>query len=219
MSFVSARSLMAALPENSLAVAVDFNTDFFDLEGSKLPVAGSSAIIKPSNEFLAALWPSKVKAVLFTSDSHTEDHVEYQPDGTPFPQHCVKGTSGEKLVVVPNIVPRPIPLFRLEKNVFDMWEEPDLAVKPLDVVTNSQYGEMTREQFFKTFKDQGVNDAIVIGVTSDICDNFAIRGLLNFGFNVTCVRPFMKGLFREIEQVVAEDYAKEAAEGRIKIIG
>lgn len=219
MSFFSARSLMAALPDNAILVAVDFNKDFFDLEGSNLPIPGSSFIIQPSNDFLAALWPSKIKAALFTSDSHTEDHVEYQPDGTPFPKHCVKGTAGEALVVTPNIVPRPIPLFRLEKNVFNMWEEPNLSVMPLDIVTRSQFGEMSREAFFQTFKDRGVQDAVVIGVASDICDNFAIRGLLDFGFNVTCVKPFMKGLFREIEQVIAEEYAKEASEGRIKLVG
>lgn len=179
--------------------------DFMDLEGSALPVEGSSKIIEPINEFISRLRPNEYEGVLFTQDWHTADHIEYQPDGEPFPKHCVEDTEGAKLSVVTAIVPRPIPLYYLHKNMFDMWGEDSVKIMPSDIVTKQNFEATQRDKFFKDLKDR-VDEIEVIGVTSDVCCNFAIGGAVKAGFKVTVYGDLVKGLFREIDQVLVEDH-------------
>lgn len=207
------RSILAALPLQYFLLVVDDQHDFFDLEGSCLPIPDSKKVIEPTNQFLQMQRYNQCKGVLFTQDWHNADHVEYMPDGNPFPKHCVEGTKGAKLAVLSATVPSPIPLLNLRKNVFNMWEESSLQVAAMDPVSRIRFGNepQDRDAFFAEMLEKGLKDVVVIGVASDICVNFAIKGLVERGFNVTVVRPLCKGLFREIDQVVAEDYNNSVA--------
>lgn len=178
-----------------MLLVVDVNRDFFDLPGSRLPIQGSRDIIPVIRDYLAT---TTAELVVFTSDSHDESHVEYAPDGTAFPQHCVRGTDGEVLVADHRDLPAGIPAFRLEKNVFDMWEEDNTFL------TNyaDEYWTQSRDEFFADVKKRGITEVKVIGVAADFCVNFAIKGLVERGFNVTVIRSCTKGLFREIDDVV-----------------
>lgn len=176
-------------------VAVDLNTDFFDLPGSKLPIPGSKEIIGPIKDFLGS---TTADLVLFTSDSHDPNHVEYAPDGSAFPQHCVRGTAGE--VLVADYRHTVIPAYRLEKNVFDMWAEYGIVTSYDDDMWT-----MDKEDFFTELQSRGIHDIVVIGVASDICVNFAIKGLVDRGFTVHVMAQYTKGLYREIVEVV-KDY-------------
>lgn len=207
------RSILAALPQSYFLLVVDDQNDFFDLEGSCLPLPDSKKVIDPTNQFIQMQRYNQCKGVLFTQDWHSAEWVEYMPDGQPFPQHCVENTKGAALAVQYATVPSPIPVLNLRKNVFNMWEESNLVVNPMDAVTRSRFGNepQDRDEFFKEMLERGTKDVVVIGVASDICVNFAIKGLVERGFNVTVVRSLCKGLFREIDQVVAEDYNNSVA--------
>lgn len=202
------RSILAALPLQYFLLVVDDQNDFFDLEGSCLPIPDSKKVIEPTNQFLQMQRYSQCKGVMFTQDWHNADHEEYMPDGNPFPKHCVEGTKGAALAVQFGTIPSPIPVLNLRKNVFNMWEESNLQVAAMDAVSRARFGNepQDRDEFFKEMLAKGIKDVVVIGVASDICVNFAIKGLVDRGFNVTAIRPLCKGLFREIDQVVAEDY-------------
>lgn len=211
-SFIE-RSLLDALPKNYFLLVVDDQNDFFDLEGSCLPIPDSKKIIEPTNQFLRMQRYSQCKGVMFTQDWHNKNHIEYMPDGQPFPQHCVEGTKGASLSVQAGTVPTPIPVLNLRKNVFNMWEESNLQVTAMDAVSSAHFGSepQDRDEFYKEMLAKGIKDVVVVGVASDICVNFAIKGLVDRGFNVTAIRPLCKGLFREIDQVVAEDYNNSVA--------
>lgn len=201
------------MTDKKLVVVVDMQNDFMDFEDSNLPIPGSSDIIPEVNHYITReLRPGNVAAVVFTQDWHDEDHVEYDPDGNPFPKHCVKGTKGAELCVGDGSVPRPIPVVGLRKNMFDMWGEDDLTVFPKDSISEERIQRMfnttepNRDAFFEYWKKQGVTDVEVVGVAADVCVNQAVHGLKNRGFRVTVRGDLTKGIFRQMDQVVEEEH-------------
>ena len=186
---------------------VDMQRDFMPFDDSKLGVPGADATIEPYNEILRNLDPIDVSFVVVSEDCHAADFVERMPDGSPFPAHCVVNTEGQKTIVdLDSINPR-IPVFLIRKNAFDVFEEPTL-----DVIEyrSGAVLPLSRDQFFEGTLARGLIDVELGGVTSDICVNKAGKGLLDRGFNVTVRRSCTKGLFREIDQVNAEDWGGRA---------
>lgn len=176
-------------------IVVDMQKDFVDANG-KLYVKGSADIVKPVNDYLANLNPNEVVGVLFTYDTHSEDTYLTSEEAKQFPPHCYKGTDGWELGVDKTLVRPEIPVFTLEKNVFNMWEESELIINDYRlkiVVTNHD-----RDYFFKNI---GVTNVDVVGVASDFCVKWAIDGLLDRGFNVTVPRALVKGIFETIDEV------------------
>ena len=51
---------------------------------------------------------------------------------------------------------------------------------------------------------------MVIGVAADYCVRWAIDGLVERGFRVIVPQALTRGIARPIEQVLAEDFAREA---------
>ena len=186
---------------------VDMQRDFMPFEGSALPVPGGDAAIAPINARLEALDPKEYEFVVFSEDFHAPDFVEHMPDGTPFAAHCVAGTEGAKTIVDLSLVPANIPVMLIRKNAFDVWEEDTLPV--FDFRTGQKM-DLERNELFSSAQDMDVVDVVLTGVCSDICVSQAGKGLLDRGFNVTVPRNCVKGLFREIEQVNAEDWGGRA---------
>jgi len=173
---------------------VDFQVDFLDLVGSKLPIPGSKELIIPMTQYLIDLNPDEIEAVVFTKDWHEADFVETMPDGTPFPSHCVKNTVGSRLAVNQLVINSDIPVYTIYKNAFDTFEEDNLRIEG--------YGTMkTRDQFFSEMLAAGVNEIEVGGVATDICVDFFVRGVAALGFDVTVKGSISKGLFRQIEEM------------------
>ena len=67
-----------------------------------------------------------------------------------------------------------------------------------------------RDAFFRDLRARGVEDAVVIGVAADYCVRWAIDGLVERGFRVIVPQALTRGIARPIEQVLAEDFAREA---------
>jgi len=183
--------------EKKLVVVVDFQVDFLNLKGSKLPVPGSKELIGPMTEYLLALRAENTVGVLFTQDSHSPEHVEYMPDGTAFPSHCVIGTQGHGVAFNTELIDLGIMVYGLQKNEFDMFAEEKLSVYHQNLTTD-------RGAFFAQIKQAGVTDVEVVGVATDICVNFTVLGLIKLGFNVTVRSDLVKGLFRQSEEMANE---------------
>ncbi len=211
------------MPNTKILVVVDTQIDFVMTDGH-LPVAGAEQIITPGIRFLTKLDPVTYAAALFTFDTHHPDEYLGSPEnlGVPeknipgFPLHCVKGTPGWENVFNPNLVPQPIPAYRLEKDVFDMWEKPgdDTLVYPImrEAGLASAIGR-NRESFFDHLVPPTVDTATVLGVASDFCVAHAIRGLLARGLKVEVVADLTAGILRDIAQTIADDFP-----GRVSII-
>lgn len=179
-------------------IVVDMQKDFVNEDG-KLYVPGSSEIIQPINDYLASLSKDDTIGVLFTLDSHYDYIYPDSEEAKQFPPHCYKGSIGWELAVDKNLIHRMIPVFKLEKNVFNMWEQSHLEIMwPVKSIPGSWHTKF-RELFFKS--NRVTNDVVVIGVASDYCVKYTIEGLLERGFNVTVPRALVKGISMSIDEV------------------
>lgn len=182
-------------------VVVDTQADFMHGEGA-LAVDGAEALIGPMQAWLAALDPADTAGVLFTFDTHLADTFPRSAEAEQFPIHCVRGTPGWQNVLDAHATPPGIPIYRIEKGVFDMWAEPDLVIEAIGT------GEATpRDAFFAGLKAKGVEQVTVIGVAADYCVRWAIDGLVARGFSVQVPPNLTRGIARQVEEVLAAEFA------------
>lgn len=183
---------------SKVLLVVDAQNDFMKSTGT-LSVPGAESLIAIVNDFISKLDHTEYHAVLFTRDTHETE--EGAAEGNNFPPHCMVGTSGWELSVDSEEVPGRIPTFFINKNFFDMWKEPVIFV-----TNHNDMKVSNRDALFNQWKDRGITEIEVIGVCSDICVMYAIKGILDRGFKVTVRRNMVKGLYKEIDQVVSDDF-------------
>ena len=186
-----------------LVIVVDTQFDFMAAEGA-LSVKGADALVPASRAFLEKLDPETTAGVLFTFDTHDPDVYARSPEAEQFPPHCVRGTAGWENMLGAGAIDKRIPVWRLEKGVFDMWAEEDVAIRP---ERDPDAPPVPREEFFQRLQDAGVRHVTVIGVAADYCVKWAVDGLVARGFHVTVPEALTRGIERQIGQVVNEDFA------------
>lgn len=188
-------------------VVVDTQWDFMHPNGA-LSVAGADALVPAAEAFLASLTPKDTAGVLFTFDTHEPEVYARSAEAEQFPPHCVKGSHGWANVLEPELVDAAIPVYRIEKGVFDMWAEDGLLLR------DAQDPSVTyeRDAFFERLKER-VPAVTVIGVAADYCVKWAVEGLLARGFEVTVPDALTRGIARQIRTVATEDFA-----GRLRVI-
>jgi nicotinamidase/pyrazinamidase len=184
-------------------IVVDTQGDFMHVDGA-LAVAGAAPLAGAMQDWLAALDPQAVSGILFTFDTHEPGVYARSPEAAQFPIHCVRDTDGWRNVLDWTAVDPAIPVWRLEKGVFAMWEEPGLLVR--DARRPDAPG-IDRDAFFAALKARGVTDVTVIGVAADYCVRWAIDGLVARGFEVLVPPHLTRGIERQIDAVVAESFA------------
>ncbi len=208
-----------------LALIIDAQEDFMDPDGA-LPVPGADAVVPILNEYLSSLTlENGYIGAVFTADTHDEETYPNSPEangdpdnGIPgFPPHCYTGTDGFKFAVDPSLIPKDeedgskIDVMILNKGVFNMWEEDNLAVRPYKVTGEiiAYRGEQDRDTFFNNLITAGIDEVEVVGVAADYCVKWAIDGLVARGFKVIVYDNLTAGIERDIHQVVAEDFVGE----------
>lgn len=190
----------------SFVIVVDMQRDFVAADGA-LPVAGAPDIVAPMTRWLGALRPDAVAGVLFTADTHVPAVYAVSEEARMFPPHCARGTPGWALVVDPGAVDPAIPHYRLEKGVFDMWAEPDIAIMRIG---SGGAGAVARDAFFDGLRGDGIVDVVVIGVAADYCVRWAVEGLIARGFRVTVPAALTRGIDRPIAAVARDEWAGAA---------
>ena len=191
----------------SFVIVVDMQRDFVMADGA-LPVGGAEALIEPVRAWLAERTPEDIAGMLFTFDTHVPEVYAGSPESESFPLHCVRDTPGWALVADWTEVDPAIPVWRLEKGVFAMWEEPGLVLRD----ARGGKEEVDRDAFFRDLKASGVDHVIVIGVAADYCVKWAIDGLVERRFSVEVPAALTRGIEREMAQVVAEEFARTGVE-------
>ena len=184
-------------------VVVDTQWDFMAAEGA-LAVAGAEGLVAPMGAWLSALEPHETVGVLFTFDTHFLETYSASPEAEMFPIHCVRGTRGWGNMLDVALVDPAIPVWRIEKGVFDMWAEPGLGIED---ARDAGRATIARETFFAELTASGVTEVTVIGVAADYCVRWAIDGLLARGFAVTVPAGLTRGIERQIDAVAMEDFA------------
>lgn len=220
-------NLRAQRPEgprrHKILIIVDTQVDFVMRYGL-LAIAGAEAIIVPGIGVLTTLDAGEYAAVLYTYDTHVAakyigslEHLGDPELGIPgFRLHCEKGTPGWENVFNARLVPADIPVFELDKDVFDAWQKPseETRVHTTDAQRRRVAGgDMPRDEFFEAMKRMGVDTAVVIGVASDFCVKDQIRGLLAHGFKVQVVAACTAGIMRDITTTIADEFP-----GKVEIV-
>ncbi|SFO37052.1 cysteine hydrolase family protein [Sphingomonas sp. OK281] len=183
-------------------VVVDTQWDFMADKGA-LSVAEAEDLVAPMQAWLSSLKPVETAGVLFTFDTHFRETYAASPEAAMFPIHCVRGTQGWANMLDVALVDPAIPAWRIEKGVFDMWAEPGLVIED---ARDASRPSIAREMFFTALSARGVADVTVIGVAADYCVRWAVEGLIGHGFAVSVPVSLTRGIERQIETVVAEDF-------------
>jgi nicotinamidase/pyrazinamidase len=196
----------------NFVVVIDTQRDFIAADGA-LSVAGAEALVPAAEAFLKGLRPEETAGVLFTFDTHEPEVYAASAEAEQFPPHCEKGTPGWENLLDPALVDPAIPVYRLEKGVFDMWAENGLTLRDARRADADADAARRRDAFFEQLKADGVTEVTVIGVAADYCVKWAVEGLLARGFDVTVPEVLTRGIARQIRQVADEDFA-----GRLRVL-
>ncbi|MCX6610393.1 MAG: cysteine hydrolase [Acidobacteria bacterium] len=122
--------------------------------------------------------------LIATMDAHSENDVEFKS----WPHHCVVGSLGQR---------------KAEQTI----------VKGMRVIEKQSVDCFTNPEMAEILRVEGVEEAVVYGVVTEICVLNAVRGLLDRGIRVRVVANAVKEL-----NVDARDRFFEEVRGRGGII-
>lgn len=206
---------VAAYGDDTIFWNVDTQYDFMRPDGN-LPV-GSGDGAEDIEDALAAVTEKareKNIRVVNTADYHNKDSAEFssEPDfEETFPPHCLAESGGA------NYVPATQPEHPLE---LDWRESPDWAEV------------MSHEGDFVVYKDAfdvfagapesphaeelvetlNPDHAVVYGVATDVCVDYAVEGLLERGVDVYVVEEAVKGIDPEVSEDAIDRWSSKGAD-------
>ena len=166
---------------------VDTQVDFVHEEG-KLAVPGAEAAVPAMLRLVEAARAAGVPHVASADDHElTDGEISESPDfATTYPPHCLRGTRGaQKIAETVQGDPVPLGLTRVPET----WlrgREFLLLKKHFDVFTNPNADVVLGRL--------APDEVIVFGVATDVCDDAAVRGLLDRGRRVAFVEEASRGL-------------------------
>lgn len=184
-------------------IVVDVQRDFM-LPGGALYVPGAETLIAPLDAMLASLRAEDTAGVLLTFDTHDGDRYAGSAEAAEFPLHCVRGSVGWETVLDLGGLDPSVPLYRMEKGVFAMWEEADGVIVD---ARDPQSPVVPRDLFFDRLGAAGVDEVVVVGVAADYCVRWAVEGLIARGLGVRVPAALTLGIVRQIDSVAAEEWA------------
>ena len=166
---------------------VDTQVDFM-LPGGKLYVPGAETTVPAMKRLVDAARAAGIVHVASADDHElVDDEISEQPDfERTYPPHCLRGTRGaRKIPETEQEDPVPITLAPLPERYVE-GREFLLLKKSFDVFTNPN----TERLLARLDPDE----VAVFGVATDVCDDAAIRGLLQRGRKVRFVEDAARGL-------------------------
>ena len=169
---------------------VDTQVDFM-LPGGKLYVSGAEETAPAMGRLVAAARTAGLVHVASADDHElTDAEISDEPDfRATYPPHCLRGTRGAaKVEETAQDDPVPIGLGEFPER-FLRGREFLLLKKSFDVFTNPNTDRLLE------WLDP--DEVILFGVATDVCDDAAIRGLLDRGRRVRFVEDAARGLDEE----------------------
>jgi nicotinamidase/pyrazinamidase len=166
---------------------VDTQVDFM-LPDGRLYIPGAEETIPAMQRLVQAAREADVPHIASADDHElTDPEISGEPDfQTTYPPHCLRGTAGaRKIPQTEQEDPVPLGLASVRDDYL-YGREFLLLKKHFDVFTNPH-----AERLLERFPEQEV---VVFGVATDICDDAAIRGLLQRGRRVRFVEDAARGL-------------------------
>ena len=166
---------------------VDTQVDFVHADG-KLAVPGAEEAVPAMARLVEAARAAGIVHVASADDHELIDaEISDEPDWrTTYPPHCLRGTRGaRKIPETDQVDPIPLGLVDVPEHYF-AGREFLIHKKHFDVFTNPNTDRLL------AWLDPG--EVILFGVATDVCDDAAVRGLLERGRRVRFVEDASRGL-------------------------
>ena len=166
---------------------VDTQVDFVHADG-KLAVPDAEAALPAMARLVAVARDAGIPHVASADDHELTDvEISEDPDySTTYPPHCLRGTRGAGKV--PETAQQdPVPLALTD--VPERWlrgREYLLLKKHFDVFTNPN-----ADRLLELLEP---DEIVLFGVATDVCDDAAVRGLVDRGLQVVFVEEASRGL-------------------------
>jgi nicotinamidase/pyrazinamidase len=186
------------LNDNDALLIVDVQYDF--LPGGALAVPDGDAVV-PVLAGLAATFRAASLPVIASRDWHPPDHCSFEPQGGPWPPHCVAGTPGAALardLQLPDDAKIVDKAVTAEKDAYSAFEGTGLA---------------------DWLRGQGVGRLFIGGLATEYCVlNTAADALAN-GFDVVLIEDAIRAIDdadgqRAIDSLL-EKHASMASSGNV----
>ena len=169
---------------------VDTQVDFM-LPAGKLYVRGAEETIPAMARLVAAAREGELVHIASADDHElTDSEISDDPDfRTTYPPHCLRGTRGARKIPETE-QGDPVPIGRGDfPERYLEGREFLLLKKHFDVFTNPNTDRLVARL--------GIDEVILFGVATDVCDDAAIRGLLEREVRVRFVEDAARGLDEE----------------------
>jgi nicotinamidase/pyrazinamidase len=166
---------------------VDTQLDFM-LPDGKLYVAGAEQTVPAMAKLVRGAREAGLVHVASADDHElTDEEISDEPDfRTTYPPHCLRGTRGaRKIPETEQDDPVPIGLGEFPERYLE-GREFLLLKKRFDVFTNPNTDLLLARL--------GIDEVILFGVATDVCDDATIRGLLERDIRVRFVEDAARGL-------------------------
>lgn len=179
-----------------ISVVVDCQNDFIKSDG-KLVISGAEEIIPNLTKVVKHFHKIRVPQI-FTMDAHFADSEELSSEPnfrTTFPEHCIVQSLGADLInEIKDIIQGNFQIC----NWFDSFSQEELeaiAKHHSICITKDKFDVFSGNEFTNNILDIIQPDvAYVCGVATNVCVDFAIKGLLQRGIEVRAITDCMKEL-------------------------
>ena len=162
---------MTSQPQQGDALLiVDVQNDF--LPGGRLAVPAGDQVVAPLNDWIAR-FASAGLPVFATRDWHPADHCSFQPQGGPWPPHCIAGTEGAEFAEG----------LRLPAG--------STIISKATRVDADAYSGFAGTDLQQRLMESGVQQLFVGGLATDYCVLNSVRDALRLGYDV---RLLMAGI-------------------------
>ncbi len=171
---------------------VDTQVDFMEPVG-KLYVPGAKDVVGAMERLVDAARAAGLVHVASADDHElTDPEISQAPDlASTFPPHCLRGTRGaEKILETKQRDPLP-----LSHTPYPPGLLPELVAGRREILLlKKSFDVFTNPNAEPLLAALDPDEVVVFGVATDVCDDAAIRGLLQRGRRVRFVEDAARGL-------------------------
>lgn len=170
------------LQQDDALLIVDVQNDF--LPGGALGVPEGDAVVAPLNAQIARFTAAGLP-IFATRDWHPADHCSFQPQGGPWPIHCVAETAGAQFAATLQL-------------------PPDAAVISKAALSDADaYSGFAGTDLHAHLQAAGVRRLFVGGLATDYCVLNSVLDARQLGYNVLLLTNAMRAV-----NVQADDGAR-----------
>jgi nicotinamidase/pyrazinamidase len=208
-------SSAAAYGDDTIFWNVDTQYDFMRPDG-KLPVGGGDGAEDIEDALAAVTEKAREKdiRVVNTADYHNQDSAEFSEDPDfqeTFPPHCLSGSEGAEYVPATETENAMELDWREEADWAEVMDhEGDFVLykDAFDVFAGKPESPHADELVETLDPDR----AVVYGVATDVCVDYAVEGLLDQGVDVYVVEDAVKGIDPEASEESVSRWEDKGAE-------